>query len=187
MQSVCVYCGAQLGKSPIFRQAAEQVAIDIARAGLKLIYGGGGIGLMGVMARAALAHGGYVIGVIPEFLRAAEASFDEANELIVTASMHERKQRMFELADGFMVLPGGIGTLEEMVEMITWRQLGRHSNPVIIVNIDGYWDPLTSLLTHFVREEFSHGALTDFFRVVTRAQDAVPALLATAKKATESI
>jgi uncharacterized protein (TIGR00730 family) len=177
IRSVCVYCGSKTGKRTDFVQATRQVGSDIAKAGLKLIYGGGGTGLMGVLARAALAEGGYVTGIIPAFLREAEAAFDEVNELVITASMHERKQRMFELADGFMVLPGGIGTLEETVEMITWRQLGQHLYPVIIVNIDGYWNPLVQLLTHFVAEEFTGRELTDFFRVVTRAEDAVPALL----------
>ena len=127
MQSLCVFCGSRAGADPAFTEAAEQLGRRLAERGVRLIYGGGSIGLMGVIMRAVLAHGGQVSGVIPEFLMRREVGNPDLTELIVVDSMHERKRRMFELADGFAVLPGGIGTLDETIEIITWQQLGLHA------------------------------------------------------------
>ncbi len=135
--SVAVYCGSRSGNDPAYRAAAQTLGEGMAQAGIRLIYGGGGIGLLGVLADAVLAAGGEVVGVIPEFLTRREVAHAGNTELIVTDSMHSRKQRMFELADAFVSLPGGLGTLDETIEIITWRQLGLHDKPILICNVAG--------------------------------------------------
>ncbi len=140
--SVCVFCGSRVGDDPAHKAAAEDAGRRIARNGWRLVYGGGGVGLMRVAADAALAEDGHVIGVIPEFLRVREAGHTGVDDLIVTDGMHDRKQIMFNLASAFLILPGGVGTMDETVEILTWKQLGNHTKPIVLVNLGGYWDPL---------------------------------------------
>jgi uncharacterized protein (TIGR00730 family) len=147
----------------------------MARAGVGLVYGGGSNGLMGEVARAVLAAGGHVVGIIPEFLVVKERMMTDVNELIVTSNMHERKMTMFERADGFVALPGGMGTLEELVEIITWAQLDRHAKPIILCNVDGYWDPLLVLFEHMRAEKFIREGLDFKLDVVNSAEDVVTA------------
>ncbi|WP_183188241.1 TIGR00730 family Rossman fold protein [Ancylobacter tetraedralis] len=148
IKSVCVYCGAAPGNDPVYLAAAIELGRLFAHEGIRLIYGGGGVGLMGAAARACAEAGGMVTGIIPDFLIGKEQAFEHAHELIVTRDMHERKRLMFERADAFIALPGGIGTLEELVEQLTWVQLNRHAKPVMVLNIAGFWDPLLTLFDH---------------------------------------
>jgi uncharacterized protein (TIGR00730 family) len=148
INAVCVYCGSNPGTDPAFVTAAQDFGQILAENGVRLVYGGGSIGLMGALAGSAIKHGGDVTGIIPEFLTAAERPRRFAQELIVTRDMHERKRTMFERADAFVALPGGLGTLEELVEQMTWAQLGRHKKPILVANINGFWDPLLSLIAH---------------------------------------
>jgi len=158
-RGVCVYCGSSLGADPRFAEAADELGAAIAGMGARLVFGGGGRGLMGRVARAAMAKGGEVVGIIPRFLQEREEAAPEWSELVVVDDMHRRKQLMFERADAFVALPGGVGTLEELVEQLTWIQLDRHRKPVLIADIAGFWRPLLALLAHmrmaeFVRPEF---------------------------------
>lgn len=148
MDGVCVYCGSQTGRDPRFAEAAAAVGRGIARRGLALVYGGGSVGLMGVVANAALAAGGRVVGVIPEFLATRELLHASLTETVRVASMHERKRAMFERSGAFLALPGGFGTLDETLEMITWRQLGRHERPIVLLNTAGFFE---ALIAHFER------------------------------------
>ncbi|MEM0898593.1 MAG: TIGR00730 family Rossman fold protein [Pseudomonadota bacterium] len=161
LSSVCVYCGSSPGTDPKFIQLATDLGSAIGLADVELVYGGGTKGLMGAVANGAFAAGGKVTGIIPEFLIEKEASREaltELSELIVTKDMHERKHTMFERAEAFVTLPGGIGTLEEVVEIMTWAQLGRHDKPIIIANWNGYWDPFASLLQHMDIGGFLHSS-----------------------------
>lgn len=148
LKSICVYCGSNAGSQPLFEKAAIQLGELLAREGIRLVYGGGSIGLMGAVAKTVLENGGEVTGVIPKFLKEREVMLEDAHELIITQDMHERKRTMFEKADAFIALPGGIGTLEELVEMLTWAQLGRHDKPMLLLNLDQFWTPLVELLDH---------------------------------------
>ena len=154
LHTVCVYCGSGSGKNRAYEAAAHELGRAMAEAGIDLVYGGGSIGLMGAVARSVLAHGGRVTGIIPRFLEQREEMMTGVTELNVTADMHSRKQLMFERAQAFVALPGGIGTLEEVVEMMTWSQLGRHRKPVLLANIEGFWQPLKRLLQHMTDEAF---------------------------------
>ncbi len=158
LRNICVYCGSNDGASPDFAVAAEALGRGIAEAGIRLVYGGGSVGLMGIVARTVLRNGGMVTGIIPQFLKDREVMLGEVSELIVTADMHERKRIMFERADAFVALPGGIGTLEEVVEMMTWAQLDQHEKPILIVNIDGFWDPLVGQFQRMTEQGFLHKA-----------------------------
>jgi uncharacterized protein (TIGR00730 family) len=175
--NVCVFCGSGLGRNPAYGEGARELGKIIAENGIGLVYGGGSNGLMGEVARSVQAHGGRVIGIIPEFLSAKERMYTEANELVVTATMHERKMTMFERADGFIVLPGGMGTLEELAEMSTWAQLDRHNKPIILCNIEHYWQPLLTLLDHMRSEYFIRPGLELKVEVATRAEEAVKRFL----------
>ena len=148
IKTVCVYCGSGPGTNPRFVEAAIALGKAFAENGVRLVYGGGSLGLMGAVAESTLDHGGTVTGIIPEFLTARENALTRVQEMIVTPDMHERKRLMFERSDAFVALPGGIGTLEELVEQLTWQQLGRHAKPVLLANIDGFWEPLLALLAH---------------------------------------
>ena len=148
IKSICVYCGAATGADAVYLDTAIALGQLLAAEGIRLVYGGGGVGLMGATARACAEAGGRVTGIIPDFLIGKEQAFDHAHELIVTKDMHERKRLMFERADAFIALPGGIGTLEELIEQLTWVQLNRHSKPVMVLNIANFWDPLLALLDH---------------------------------------
>ena len=172
--SVAVFCGASAGHLPLFRVAAEELGRGLAQAGLRLVYGGGQVGLMGAVADAALAAGGEVIGVIPEFLTRSEVAHQHASEMIVTDSMHSRKARMFELADAFVSFAGGLGTLDETFEILTWRQLGLHDKPILIVDIAGSAHPLMTLIEATIAAGFARPDIRDLYEVV----DGVPALLA---------
>ncbi|TCT03200.1 TIGR00730 family Rossman fold protein [Aquabacter spiritensis] len=157
IESICVYCGSSRGADPQFTAAARQFGQILAASGVRLVYGGGGIGLMGEVAAAVAQNGGQVTGIIPHFLMSRERAFGYAAEMIVTEDMHARKKLMFERADAFVALPGGVGTLEELVEQMTWAQLGRHRKPILVANIDGFWNPLLALIDHmrdsgFIRE-----------------------------------
>ena len=148
INAICVYCGSSPGTDPAFLEAARDFGKILADADIRLVWGGGSVGLMGAIAASVIEHGGAATGIIPEFLTAKEKPRRLAQEQIVTRDMHERKRTMFDRADAFVALPGGIGTLEELVEQMTWAQLGRHKKPILIANINGFWDPLLSLLAH---------------------------------------
>ena len=156
MKSICVYCGSNSGSKPIYAQRATALGDRIAREGMALVYGGGNVGLMGKAADAALAAGGEVIGVIPEQLVDWEVAHQRVTRLEVVANMHERKMRMFDLADAFVALPGGFGTLDEMFEMLTWRQLGIGDKPCAFLDVDGFYAPLIEMVDRMVAEKFLH-------------------------------
>jgi len=169
MKSICVYCGSSEDIDPALRQSAKDLGRLIARHGDQLVYGGGSVGLMGDVARAVHAHGGRVVGVIPESLTTAEIAYHHADELIVTKTMRERKQIMDDRADAFVVLPGGFGTLEELAEILVLKILGYTDRPLIIVNPDGFYDPLIELFNHFVEHKFAkpkHLAMVSFVDAV---------------------
>lgn len=157
LTSVCVYCGSGFGGDPAFTEAARTLGAALGREGIRLVYGGGNVGLMGTVAQAALDAGGHVTGIIPDFLKSRERMLDAIQETIVVSDMHTRKKLMFDRADAFVALPGGIGTLEELVEQMTWAQLGQHAKPILLLSVNGFWDPLITLLDHmrglgFIRE-----------------------------------
>jgi uncharacterized protein (TIGR00730 family) len=154
LRSICVFCGSSSGSTPEHRDAAAKLGAAIARAGIRLIYGGGGRGLMGVIARAAISSGGRVTGIVPKFLMQQEEALRDVDDLIVTENLHDRKRLMFSNSDAFVALPGGIGTLEELLEMLSWAQLGRHSKPIVLVNVDHFWEPLINLIDHMRKQGF---------------------------------
>jgi uncharacterized protein (TIGR00730 family) len=178
IKRICVYCGSNPGHDPRFVAAARQFGEILARHRIGLVYGGGSTGLMGAIARSVHEHGGEITGVIPEFLKVEERIFANADEIVVTTGMHERKRAMFERADAFVALPGGIGTLEETIEQLTWAQLGRHKKPVLIANIAGFWDPLIAMFEH-LRDSglLPDGRAVDYL-VAARVDDILPALFA---------
>lgn len=176
IENICVYCGSGPGLNPAYAEAAETLGREMAGHGIGLVYGGGSLGLMGILARSVLNHGGHVAGVIPKFLSERERMLREVQELVVTDTMHERKMAMFEKADAFVALPGGVGTLEELVEMTTWAQLGQHHKPIVLGNIEGFWEPLLRLLEHMRAEQFIRAELEFRFEIVDRAEAIVPAL-----------
>ncbi|MGA8611274.1 MAG: TIGR00730 family Rossman fold protein [Xanthobacteraceae bacterium] len=154
INALCVYCGSSPGTDPAFAAAARAFGKILAENRIRLIYGGGSVGMMGTLADAVLQHGGEVTGIIPDFLVRRERPAQNGAQQVVVPDMHVRKRKMFELADGFVALPGGIGTLEELVEQLTWAQLGRHKKPILIANINGYWDPLLTLIEHMRAVQF---------------------------------
>lgn len=153
-QRLCVFCGSSHGAHPAYATAAKSAGAELARRGIALVYGGGNIGLMGVLADAVVAPGGHVIGVIPEALMAKEVGHRGLPDLRIVKTMHERKALMAELSDGFIALPGGIGTFEEFFEIVTWAQLGLHSKPCALLNVNGFYDPLLRLIDHAIAERF---------------------------------
>jgi uncharacterized protein (TIGR00730 family) len=174
--NICVYCGSSDGHNPAFKAAADRFGALMAENGIGLVYGGGSLGLMGTIARSVLRNGGNVTGIIPEFLCERERMLRDVQTLTVTPDMHERKRLMFETSDAFVALPGGIGTLEETVEMLTWSQLGRHAKPVALANIEGYWDPLRVLFDHMRAEAFIRRDLDVGYIVVEQIEDVIPRL-----------
>ncbi|RUZ69176.1 TIGR00730 family Rossman fold protein [Mesorhizobium sp. M7A.F.Ca.US.006.01.1.1] len=161
IRSVCVYCGSSPGRDETYIKAGHLLGRSIAKAGLRLVYGGGTKGIMGAVAEGALKAGGKVTGIIPRFLinkEATETALDRLDELLITDNMHERKHKMFEKSDAFVALPGGIGTVEEIVEIMTWGQLGHHRKPIVFANVKGFWDPMLALLDHMAAEGFIHTA-----------------------------
>jgi uncharacterized protein (TIGR00730 family) len=183
IKTVCVYCGSGAGSNPRFVEAAIALGKVFAENNIRLVYGGGSVGLMGAVAKSTLDHGGSVTGIIPDFLRARENSLTRVQEMVVTPDMHERKRLMFERSDAFVALPGGVGTLEELVEQMTWQQLGRHSKPVLLANIDNFWEPLLALLTHMRANQFIRPALDIEVLKAERVEDILPRLRAAAARA----
>ena len=175
LESVCVFCGSSEAADADFLADARAFGQILARAGLRMIYGGGGVGLMGACARAAHEAGGDVLGVIPGFLIARERAYDEV-ETVVVESMHQRKQMMFENADGFVVLPGGVGTLEEVVEILSWRRLDLHAKPVVFHNPKGYWRPLFDLFEHTIDQNLTPPSFARAWAAVDRVEDILPTL-----------
>ena len=186
IKTVCVYCGSGPGTNPRFIKSAIALGKALAENGIRLVYGGGSIGLMGAVATSVLDHGGTVTGIIPDFLTSREQALTRVQEMIVTPDMHERKRLMFECSDAFVALPGGIGTLEELVEQLTWQQLGRHSKPVLLANIDGFWEPLLALLAHMRATEFIRPSLAVDILKAERVEDILPRLRAAAARAGEA-
>lgn len=180
VRNICVYCGSGAGGKPMYAEAARTLGHSLAQEGIGLVYGGGSLGLMGEVARATLEAGGRVTGIIPAFLSEREQMLRDVDELVVTEDMHQRKMLMFQKSDAFVALPGGIGTLEELVEQLTWSQLGQHQKPVIIANIDGFWTPFLRLLEHMRSDQFIRRNLDVRCTVVDRAEDIVPMVLKTA-------
>jgi uncharacterized protein (TIGR00730 family) len=186
INAICVYCGSSPGTEPVFIEAAKHLGKSLADSGVRLVYGGGSVGLMGALAESVLDHGGHVTGIIPEFLTKRERPRRLPQELIVTRDMHERKRTMFERADAFVALPGGIGTLEELVEQLTWVQLGRHKKPILIANIAGYWGPLLALIDHMREVKFVPPSLRVDFLVAKRVEEILPMLQEAASKVAEA-
>jgi len=187
MRHLCVYCGSGPGRNPAYMAAARGLGTHMANQGIGLVYGGGSLGLMGEVARSVIAAGGHVVGIIPEFLVSKERMLTDVNELIVTASMHERKMTMFERSDGFVALPGGLGTLEELVEISTWAQLDRHAKPIIICDIDDYWSPLLSLISHMRQEKFIRDGLELKLDVVKTSEAVVSVFEERLKQSTSKV
>jgi len=180
IKTICVYCGSSAGTNPRFIEAASTFGKILAENGIRLVYGGGSNGLMGAVANGVLDHGGSVTGIIPEFLNSRERMLTRVQELVVTPDMHERKRLMFERSDAFVALPGGIGTLEELVEQLTWQQLGRHSRPVLLANIEGFWEPLLALMTHMRATQFIRPGMAVEVLKAERVEDILPRLRAAA-------
>ena len=175
IQSVCVYCGSSPGTDPAFIAAARAFGRVLAQNGVGLVYGGGSVGMMGAVARAVLEHGGNVTGIIPDFLVKKEVMMP-LKDLIVTPDMHERKRLMFERADAFVALPGGIGTLEELVEQLTWAQLGRHKKPILLANVSGFWNPLITVFEHLRASSFLPGGRQLAYLAVDAVEKILPTL-----------
>ena len=185
IKTICVYCGSGPGSNPRFIEAAIALGKILAENRIRLVYGGGSIGLMGALATSVLDHGGTVTGIIPDFLTSRENALTRVQELIVTPDMHERKRLMFERSDAFVALPGGVGTLEELVEQLTWKQLGRHTKPILLANVDGFWEPLLALLAHMRATQFIRPTLAVDVLKAERVEDILPRLRAAAARAPE--
>lgn len=176
IKSLCVYCGSSGNVDEEFKQAAKIMGETMAREGIRLIYGGGHVGLMGIIADAVMNAGGEAIGIIPEHISSREVQHKGLTELHVVDSMHIRKQMMVDRADAFLVLPGGIGTLDETCEIMTWRQLGIHDKPIIIANLKGYWSPFLAMIDHIIDQGFMRGNDSHLVKVVTQLDDVLPTL-----------
>jgi uncharacterized protein (TIGR00730 family) len=172
-QAICVFCGSSHGADPVHTQAAQQFGTALAREGFDLVFGGGGVGLMGEVALAVSRGGGKVIGIIPGFLRHLEPPLEVSSQIVITENMNDRKARMFEAADGFAILPGGIGTLDEFAEVLTGAQLRQHAKPIVIVNIKNYFAPLIALLDHYVAQGFAGAGIHSLYKVVPSVEDAI--------------
>ncbi|MBL6927632.1 MAG: TIGR00730 family Rossman fold protein [Rhodospirillales bacterium] len=177
IKSLCVFSGSRVGENGRYREAAVRLGEMMAERGIRMIYGGGNIGLMGLAASAVLQNGGEVVGVIPEFLMSLEVGDPGVTELVVVETMHQRKARMYELSDGFVVLPGGLGTLDETLEIATWKQLQLHTKPIVALNIDGFWKPLSGLLEHVVSSGFAHPAMPGLISTVDTVEEVFGAAL----------
>lgn len=186
IKTVCVYCGSGPGTNPNFIEAAKALGKSLADNKIRLVYGGGSLGLMGAVATSVLDHGGTVTGIIPDFLRMRENALTRVQEMVVTPDMHERKRLMFERSDAFVALPGGLGTLEELVEQLTWQQLGRHAKPVLLANVDGFWEPLFSLVSHMRQTQFIRAGLSVDILKADKIEEIVPRLRAAAAQIPDS-
>lgn len=173
--SVCLFCGSSDTARPEYLQAARDFGQATAEAGMRLVYGGGGVGLMGAAARSAHAAGGGVLGIMPRFLRSRERLFDEVETIIVT-SMHERKQLMYDRSDAFVIAPGGVGTLEEAVEILSWKRLDLHMKPVIFLNLDGFWEGFFAMIRHSVAEGMTPASFLEAYATVDSVEDLMAAL-----------
>jgi len=176
ISSLCVFCGSKVGANPAYEAAARRLGALMVERDIRLVYGGGRIGLMGIVADTVLAGGGEVVGVIPEFLEKLEVGNTDVTELIVTDSMHSRKHRMFELSDGFVSLPGGLGTLDETFEILTWKQLQVHAKPVVVMNVEGYWASLAQLIEDTINGGFAHPKIRDLLSIVDGPEQVFDAL-----------
>ena len=176
IEKICVYCGSGPGNDPAFVEAARAFGAILADNEIELVYGGGSVGMMGALALSVLEYGGDVTGIIPEFLMSRERALRGTHNLIVTHDLHERKRKMFEMADAFVAMPGGVGTLEELVEQLTWVQLGRHRKPVLLANIKDFWQPLCALFEHMKALEFIRGDLNFDLLIADKVEDIVPML-----------
>jgi uncharacterized protein (TIGR00730 family) len=186
IKSICVYCASGPGNDPAFMEAATKFGRILAENGVRLVYGGGSVGLMGALADSVLDHGGAVTGVIPDFLVNREHMLLRVQERVITRDMHERKWVMFERADAFVALPGGVGTLEELVEQLTWAQLGRHKKPILILNVARFWDPLCQLLDQMERLDFIRASLPITLLVAERVEEILPKLSEAARAVSEA-
>nr|AWM06918.1 TIGR00730 family Rossman fold protein [Bradyrhizobium symbiodeficiens] len=186
IKTVCVYCGSGPGTNPNFIEAAKALGKSLADNKIRLVYGGGSLGLMGAVATSVLDHGGTVTGIIPDFLRMRENALTRVQEMVVTPDMHERKRLMFERSDAFVALPGGLGTLEELVEQLTWQQLGRHAKPVLLANVDNFWEPLFSLVSHMRQTQFIRAGLSVDILKADKIEEIVPRLRAAAAQIPDS-
>ena len=175
-QSLCVFCGSKPGLNPAFEVESRRLGTLMAKRGMRLVYGGGRIGLMGAVADSVAAGGGEVVGIIPEFLLQLEIGNEQASELIVTDTMHTRKAKMFEMSDAAVVLPGGIGTMDETIEIMTWKQLRQHDKPIVVMNVDGYWDSFVALIDSIINGGFAHPKIRDLISVVDGANNVFDAL-----------
>lgn len=178
IKSLCVYCGSSDRGSPAHHEAALRLGGLMAKAGIRLVYGGGRIGMMGRIADAVMDNGGEVIGIIPQFLEQVEVGHSGVTQLIVTDNMHDRKQKMAEMSDAFLIMPGGLGTLEETFEILTWKQLGLHEKPIVIADIDGYWRHLIDLIDHMISESYAKPENRALFQVIGGIDELLPALSA---------
>lgn len=176
--SVCVYCGSRVGTDPTHKASATRLGQALGEAGIQVVYGGGRIGLMGVVADACMAAGGKVVGIIPEHLHDHEVGHHGVTDLRIVANMHERKNLMFELSDAFITLPGGIGSMDETFEIITWKQLRLHDKPIIVVNERGYWTPFLNVVDHIIANDFASPSIRELFTVVDDIEAVLPALAA---------
>lgn len=178
LSSLCLFCGASVGDGPAYAEAATALGRTMAAEGVQLVYGGGHVGLMGVAAEAVMGGGGRVVGFIPEHLTRLEAAYQGATELHVVDNMHVRKHAMFQHSDAFVVFPGGFGTMDETFEILTWRQLGIHNKPVILADIDGYWQPFLALVDHMIAHRFAREGHRDLFTVVDKVERILPTIRA---------
>lgn len=181
IRSICVYCGSSPGANGLYLKAGHVLGRSIAEAGLRLVYGGGTKGIMGAVADGAFRAGGKITGIIPRFLvnkEATESALDRFDEILVTENMHERKHAMFEKSDAFVALPGGIGTLEEIVEIMTWAQLGNHRKPIVFGNVAGFWNPMLALIDHMKEHGFVHTSHLVKPLVIDKPEAIVAAILA---------
>ncbi|MFD1628036.1 TIGR00730 family Rossman fold protein [Azospirillum griseum] len=176
LSSVCVYCGASAQVADVHKDAAHALGEGLAQRGIRLIYGGGRVGLMGIVADAALAAGGEVVGIIPDHIQSMEVEHTGLTELHVVDSMHTRKRMMVERADAFVILPGGLGTLDEAFEVLTWKQLRLHDKPIIVADVDGYWRPLLGLIDHMVAQGFARVDRSRLYRVADQIDAVFTAL-----------
>jgi uncharacterized protein (TIGR00730 family) len=176
LKTICVYCGSGSGVNPAYAEAARDLGKVLAENGIGLVYGGGSLGLMGETARSVISHGGRVTGVIPAFLSHREHMLLEAHELVVVENMHQRKHLMFLKSDAFVALPGGLGTLEEFVEQLTWAQLEQHQKPIVLLNVDGFWDPLLDLFARMQKEGFIRRGLELHIEIADKVEMVLPSI-----------
>jgi uncharacterized protein (TIGR00730 family) len=175
-QAICVFCGSSHGADPIFTQTAQAFGTALAREGFDLVFGGGGVGLMGEVALSVSKGGGKVLGIIPGFLRHLEPPLEVSSQIVITDTMNDRKARMFAASDGFAILPGGIGTLDEFAEVLTGAQLRQHAKPIVLINIKDYFAPLRALLDHFVANGFAGAGINSLYEVAPTVEDAIKIL-----------